>query len=240
MRYLCALLLLAPTCAQAQTEAALKTYFEGKKAVLKLDMPGSNEGIEVDPKAQPMLNFKRYKSKLLQLGPSMRRGDPFTFTEVRVNEKSVEFQLRGADYGVLGDDTRPTPSTIAIPKERQAYGRHVLGNGRFTLWYPDKSLKITIPEPGDLRQILSEYVEFGGGSTGLRPQISPAPSGVGLKLKKGMNEGEVVRLLGAPRQSRESLEGDLKVVTNTFFTEQESIEVDFVKGSVVNFRIRPR
>jgi hypothetical protein len=203
-------------------------------------MPGSSEGVELYPKAEPVFNSKRYKSKLLQLGPSMRRGDPFTFTEVRVTEKSIEFQLRGADYGILSDVSRPTPSTIAIPEERQASGRHVLGNGRFTLWYSDKSLKITIPEPAELEGILSEYVEFGGRSLGQRVQISPRSSELVSKLKKGMNEGEVVRLLGAPRQSREHQEGDLNVVTNTFFSEQESIEVDFVKGSVVNYRIRPR
>jgi len=238
MRYLPALLVLCATAIQAQTEAALKAYFEGKKAVLKLDMPGSAEGVELYPKAQPVFNSKRYKSKLLQLGSSMRQGDSFTFTAVRVTEKSIELQLRGGNYGILGDDTGSTPFTIAVPKEKQGFGRHVLGNGRFTIWYPDKSLKTAIPEPLELRRILSDYVEFGESSTG--PVISPVRSDIGSKLKRGMTESDVVRLLGAPRQSREQQEGDLKVVTNTFFTEQESIEVDFVKGSVVNYRIRPR
>jgi hypothetical protein len=234
-----ALLLLTAACVQAQTEAALKMYFEGRKAELKIDMPGSVEGVELYPKAQPVFNPKRYKSKLLQLGSSMRRGDSFTFTEVRVTEKNIEFQLRGADYGIVQDGARPTPSTIAIPRERQSFGRHVLGNGRFTLWYPDKSLKTTIPEPTELERILSDYVEFSGRSIG-HIQISPRPSEAASKLKKGMTESDVLRLLGAPRQSREHQEGELTVVTNTFFSEDESIEVDFVKGSVVNYRIRPR
>jgi hypothetical protein len=237
MRYLFALLLLGSTYLHAQTEAALKMYFEDKRAVLKLDMPGSVEGLELYPKVQPVLNMKRYRSKLLQLGWSMRRGESFTFTAVRVSEKSIEFQVQGGNYGILGDDTSVTPFTIAEPKEKQGPGRHVLGNGRFTLWYPDKSLKTTIPEPAELQRILGEYVEFGGGSPGPR---AAARSEIGSKLKVGMNEGEVVHLLGIPRQSRDHQEGDVKVITNTFFSEQESIEVDFVKGSVVNFRIRPR
>jgi hypothetical protein len=239
MRYFCALLLLTATSLQAQTEAALKTYFEGKKATLKLDMPGSIAGVEVYPKAQPMVNPKRYQARVLQFGPSMRRGDFFTFTAVRITEKSIEFQLQGGDYGILGDDTTASPLTTKIPKEPHASGRHVLGNGRFTLWYPDKSLKTTIPEPLELQRVLSEYVDFGGGSSGSRPQIA-APSEIAFKLKKGMTESDVLRLLGAPRQSRVHQEGDLKIVTNTFFSADESIEVDFVNNSVVNYRIRPR
>lgn len=239
MRYFCALLLLTATYLQAQTEAALKTYFEGKKATLKLDMPGSKEGVEVYPKTQPMLNPKRYQSHLLQFGPSMRSGDFFTFTAVRVTEKSIDVQLQGGDYGILGDDTTSSPLTTKIPKEPHASDRHVLGNGRFTLWYPDKSLKTVIPGPADLQRILSEYVDFGQGSSGTRPQVSP-PSEIGTKLKKGMTESDVLRLLGVPRQSRQHQEGDAKVVTNTFLSDRETIEVDFVNNSVVNYRIRPR
>jgi hypothetical protein len=239
MRYLSALLLLTATYLQAQTEAALKAYFEGKKATLKLDMPGSKEGVEVYPKTQPMVNPKHYQSSLLHYGPSMRTGDSFTFTALRVNEKSIEFQLQGGDYGILGDDTSSSPLTTKIPKEPHASTRHVLGNGRFTLWYPDKSLRTTIPEPVELQRVLGEYVDFGQGSSGTRPQIS-APSQIGTKLKKGMTEIEVLRLLGTPRQSREHQEGDLKIVTNTFLSAQESIEVDFVNNTVVNYRIRPR
>ena len=239
MRYLCALLLFTATYVQAQTEGALKTYFEGKQGILKQDMPGSKEGMEVYPKAQPTVNPKHYQSSLLHYGPSMRRGDSFTFTAVHVNEKSVEFQLRGGDYNILGDDTSSTPLTTKAPKEPHETGRHVLGNGRFTIWYPDKSLKTVIPEPVDLQRILSEYVDFGQGSLGTRPQLQ-APSQIALKLKKGMTESDVLRLLGAPRQSREYVEGGVKIVTNTFISGQESIEVDFVNNSVVNYRIHPR
>src|SRR5579872_45002 len=124
MRYFCVLLLLTAACAQAQSEAALKSYFEGKRAILKLDMPASKEGIEIYPQARQAMNPKRYQSRLAQFGPSMQKGDSFTITSVRVNEKSIELDLQGGDYGILSDD-RPSPYATSFPKEPQA-SRHVL------------------------------------------------------------------------------------------------------------------
>ena len=241
MRYLPVLCLLtAAVGAAAQTEAALKTYFEAKQVVIKLDLPAGKDGLDVYPKAQPMVDLKRYSTHLRQYGPALRRGESATVTAVRVKEKTIEFQLAGVGYGILGDDTKSTPLSIAIPKREQNAQLHSLGTALIHVWYPDKSLKAAIPAPEELSQILSEFVDFGRGSPGPRPQVSPARSDISAKLKKGMTEGQVLNLLGAPRQSREHMEGTVKVITNTFQSAQESIEVDFVKNAVVDYRIRPR
>jgi hypothetical protein len=239
MRYSLGLFLLALVTAQAQSEAALKTFFEGKRALVKLDLPAGKDGLDIYPKAQPMVDPKRYSTRLSRNGPALLKGDSATITAVRVKEKSIEFQLSGGRFGILSDDASATPLSIPIPKDAH-FPQHSLGNAFLNIWYPDKSLKLRIPPPEELSGILSEYVDFGRGSPGVSPPATSIRSDVSTKLKNGMTEGQVVNILGTPRQSREHMEGDQKVVTNTFQTAQESVEVDFVKNVVVNYRIRPR
>jgi hypothetical protein len=240
MRCIFTLCLLAAATARAQTEFALNAYFEGKSVVLKLDVPAGKDGLEVYPKAEPKLDFKRYLTHLHQFGPSLLKGDSATISAVRVKDKSIEIQLAGRGYGILSDDTSSTPFSSAIPKPPQAPLTHALGNARFTIWYPDKSLKVTVPRPEELLQILSEYVDFGTGVRGPRTQVSPVQPDVSNKLKRGMTQSQVLDILGVPRRSQEHMEGDVVVVTNTFQSVQNSIEVDFVKNLVVAFRVRPR
>lgn len=140
----------------------------------------------------------------------------------------------------MSDDTASTPHSLSVPKDLRPPQSHSLGNAFLNVWYPDKSLNTTIPAPEELLQILGAYIDFGRGSPSRNLQLSATPSVAATKLKKGMTPGQVLNLLGAPRQSREHLEEGVKVVTNTFQSAQESIEVDFVKNAVVDFRIRPR
>jgi hypothetical protein len=240
MRYLGVLCVLTVVGAQAQTEAALNTFFEGKKVLPKLDLPAGRDGFDLFPKAQPMVDFKRYRTRLSRNGPALLKGDLATIAAVHVKEKSIEFQLTGGAYGILSDDTSTTPHSLNIPKDAPIPQSHSLGNALLNIWYPDKSLKVAIPAPEELVRILSEYIEFGSGSPSPSPQVPSTPSVTSAKLKKGMTEGQVLNLFGAPRGSREHVEGNLKVVTNTFQSAQEFIEVDFVKNVVVDFRIRPR
>jgi hypothetical protein len=239
MRYFAVLCFLTAVGAQAQTEAALKAFFEGKKVLPKQDLPAGKEGMDIYPKAQPMVDAKRYSTRLSRNGPSLLKGDSATISVVHVKEKLIEFQLSGSAYGILSDDTSSSPLSI-IPKDSPIKQQHSLGNALINIWYPDKSLKTSIPSPEEIQRILTEYVEFGRGTSGQSPQISSTRSGASAKLKTGMTEGQVVNLLGIPRQSRQHMEGKEKVLTNTFQTAQESIEVDFIKTVVVNFRIRPR
>jgi hypothetical protein len=238
MRYIGLFCLLTAVIGQAQTEAALKTFFEGKKVLLKLDLPAGKDGVDVNPKAQPMVDLKRYSTRLRQYGPALHKGDSATITLVSVKEKSIEFQLAGAGYGILSDDTSATPLSLVIPKNPQASPGHLLGTALIHLQYRDNSLKAGIPTAEELLPVLSEVVDFGGGqkvSTSRSDLSAPMKKAT---LKKGMTEGQVLRLFGAPRQSREHVEGNAKVVTNTFLSAGESIEVDFVKNVVVDYRIR--
>ena len=113
---------------------------------------------------------------------------------------------------------------------------------RFTILVPGPSpSRRRFRTPRISSAFLSEYVDFGGNSVTSSRSPGPSPSLVLFtKLKKGMTESQVLRILGAPHQSREHQEGDLDIVTNTFPSEDESIEVDFVKGKVVDYRVRQR
>jgi hypothetical protein len=195
--------------------------------------------MDIYPKSQPMVDAKHYHTRLGKNGPSLLKGDSATIRAVHVKEKLIEFQLSGSAYGILSDDTSSSPLSI-IPKDSPIKQNHSLGNALINVWYPDKSLKTSVPNPEEIQRILSDYLEFGRGLPGSSPQLSSARSAASAKLKTGMTEGQVVNLLGIPRQSKQHMEGNDKVITNTFQTAEESIEVDFVKTVVVNFRIRPR
>ena len=58
--------------ALAQTEAALKSYFEGKMVRLRLDMPATQEGIDIYPDAQRPLDLGAYSNRLKSYGVSFR------------------------------------------------------------------------------------------------------------------------------------------------------------------------
>jgi hypothetical protein len=234
MRYFGVLCVLTAVSAQAQTEVALKAFFEGKKVSIKLDLPAGKDGMDINPRSQPIVDFKRYSNRLKSNGPALLKGDSATLSAVHVNEKSIQFQISGGVYGSLSDDI---PHSISVPETPKQYSR---GNARINLWYQDNSLKTTIPAPEELLQILGEYLDFGRGEPRPSSQVSSMRSDSSAKLKKGMTEGQVLNLFGAPRQSRVHEEGKLKVVTNTFQSVGESIEVDFVKNVVIGFRIRPR
>ena len=53
----CLMALAAP--AFAQNEDALRTFFEGKRVTVKIDMPGTSDGIDVRPDTTRAIDYKR-------------------------------------------------------------------------------------------------------------------------------------------------------------------------------------
>jgi hypothetical protein len=106
-RLLLPVCLVALSCAPAyaQSEPELKDFFEGKSVVVKLDMPATQEGIDVFPDARRALDFAQYSARLKAAGIAIRKGESVLVTKVRVKEKLIEFQLAGGGYGTFGDDT---------------------------------------------------------------------------------------------------------------------------------------
>src|SRR5882757_8294396 len=97
------LLLALATPAAAQNEAVLKSYFEGKRITVRLDMPGDADGVDVHADARVAVDYGKYKDKLKRYGTAIRAGETVVVTKVK--KDLIEFQLGGGGFGTFGDDT---------------------------------------------------------------------------------------------------------------------------------------
>jgi hypothetical protein len=102
---------LACTPAQAQTESELRDFFEGKSVIVKLDMPATQEGIDVFPDARRAIDFAQYSARVKATGVAIRNGESVLVTKVHLKDKLIEFQLAGGGYGTFGDDT----GSVSVP-----------------------------------------------------------------------------------------------------------------------------
>lgn len=114
----CVLALVAAPAA-AQSEADLRDAFEGKSVRVKIDMPATQEGIDVFPDARRPLDFAQYSARLKSYGIALRNGDSVMVTKVRLKEKAIEFQLGGGGYGTFGDDTGSVSTPTASKTQRE-------------------------------------------------------------------------------------------------------------------------
>jgi hypothetical protein len=118
MRTSLALLILALTAQPAlgQSEDELRRFFEGKRVVVKLEMPGAEEGVDVFPGASRPIDFPRHASRLKQFGTAIRPGEEVLVSKVRLKGDHIEFQLGGGGYGTFGDDVSPGVHVPAATK----------------------------------------------------------------------------------------------------------------------------
>ena len=103
----------------AQSEPALREYFEGKTVTVKQAMPGTEEGVDIYPGTEKPLDYPRYAGRLKEHGTALRSGQSALVTKVKVKSKHIEFQLDGGGYGTMGDETSTNISTGATPKTRR-------------------------------------------------------------------------------------------------------------------------
>jgi hypothetical protein len=122
-RLLLPVCLVAVSCAPvyAQSEPELRDFFEGKSVVVKLDMPATQEGIDVFPDARRAIDFAIYSARVKTTGVAIRSGESVLVTKIRVKDKLIEFQLAGGGYGTFGDDTGSvyTPSVSKSNREKE-------------------------------------------------------------------------------------------------------------------------
>jgi hypothetical protein len=112
------LVLLAAPLA-AQTEADLKRYFEGKRVTLKIDMPGTEQGVDIYPGTERPLDYPRYASRLKDHGTAIQAGEDAMITKIRVKSSHIEFQLDGGGYGTMGDETSSSVHVASTPKSNR-------------------------------------------------------------------------------------------------------------------------
>src|SRR5262249_11714701 len=102
--------------AGAQNEGALKAFFEGKRVTLRIDMPGTSDGVDVQADARESIDYSRYRDNLKRYGTAVHAGDSITVTLVKVKKDLIEFQLGGGGYGTFGDDTSTSVYIPDAPK----------------------------------------------------------------------------------------------------------------------------
>jgi hypothetical protein len=116
---LATLAMISASAAGQGGAAAIQSYFTGKQVVVKIDMPGSQKGVDLRfNKATPM-DWKEYGSRVKQFGVAIHQGDVARVTAVVVKNDMIEFQLDGGGFGTFGDDT--TTTVTAKPVEKSDY-----------------------------------------------------------------------------------------------------------------------
>jgi hypothetical protein len=103
----------------AQTEAALRDAFEGQMVTVKLDMPGTEDGIDVYPGGDRPIDYPKVARRLKQNGTAIRAGQSIMVTKVKVKSKHIEFQLAGGGYGTFGDDAGTSASVGSTSKSKR-------------------------------------------------------------------------------------------------------------------------
>ena len=103
-------ILLLAVPAAAQNEATLRGFFEGKRVTLKIDMPGTSDGVDVRADLKRALDFQRHGDRLKTYGIAIHTGETATVTLVKIKKDLIEFQLNGGGFGTFGDDTSTSVS----------------------------------------------------------------------------------------------------------------------------------
>lgn len=107
----------APVLGQSQAE--LERFFEGKMAVVKIDMPASKDGVDVHPERAQPINYSKYGKRLKQHGTALRPGDRVMITKLKLKERHIELQLGGGGYGTFGDESGYVAANYEPPSERE-------------------------------------------------------------------------------------------------------------------------
>jgi hypothetical protein len=105
--------------AAAQNESALKSYFEGKRVTVRLDMPGSADGVDVHPDAGRAVDFKRYNTDLKRYGTAIRAGDTVAITLLKMKKDLIELHLAGGGFGTFGDDASTSANIPLVEKSQR-------------------------------------------------------------------------------------------------------------------------
>lgn len=110
------LLMALAAPAAAQSEAELKSAFEGRRVTLRIDLPGDSGGVDVHADAKRAIDFNKYKDALKRYGTAIHVGEAVVVTLVKVKKDLIEFQLGGGGFGTFGDDTS-TSANLRVPEK---------------------------------------------------------------------------------------------------------------------------
>jgi hypothetical protein len=100
--------LMVATPAAAQTEERIRSVFEGRRVTVKIDMPATSSGVDLEVEAPRPMDYKQYGDRIRSTGVAIRAGDSTVVTLVKVKKDLIEFQLGGGGYSAGG-------SSVYIP-----------------------------------------------------------------------------------------------------------------------------
>jgi hypothetical protein len=100
----CAVMVSDGRGAAAQNPDSLAVFFEGKQVVVKMEMPGTQKGVDIYPGRPQPLDAKSYGDRMKEFGVSLQNGDRVMVTKVKVSKDNVEFQLGGGGFGTAMDN----------------------------------------------------------------------------------------------------------------------------------------
>jgi hypothetical protein len=101
--------------AAAQTDP-LTSYFLGKEVLVKIDMPGSQQGIDLRFNQDNPMNWKEYSGRLKKYGVAIPKGTTSRITGFVVKNDRIEFQLDGGGFGTFFDDSSTTVAAKTVDK----------------------------------------------------------------------------------------------------------------------------
>jgi hypothetical protein len=109
-------LTLASVPGRCQDTAAIQSFFSGKQVVIKIDMPGSQKGVDLRFNKPSPMDWKEYGGRCKQFGVAIRQGDVARVTSIVFKKDMMEFQLDGGGFGTAGDDTNTTVVAKVVDK----------------------------------------------------------------------------------------------------------------------------
>jgi hypothetical protein len=235
------------TLLAAQDEARLRHALEGKRVTAKMDMPATQEGVDVFPGSSRPIDFPKLSGRLKKNGVAIKDGESAMVTKVKVKDDLIEIQLGGGGYGTSGDvlsglftnqgADSGTAQQAKIANERVAR----LGAGsRFNLRYPN-GVSADDLTPEAVMRALGEYAAFSG--LAVVPAVSPpaaAPATAGgaaaNEVRKGLSAEDVQKILGAPVSS--STSGQVTTSVYRAASGSGTVEVDYFNSVAVDVRQR--
>jgi hypothetical protein len=110
-------LLAQPADAQAPAETALRQALEGRRVTVKIDLPGSSDGVDV--RTDGPFDARQYGDRLKKFGTSIRAGEGALVTRVKLKGDLIEFQLDGGGFGTAGDDYPPAVNMPFVEKSNR-------------------------------------------------------------------------------------------------------------------------
>ena len=116
-------LTVLPRPLPAQSAADVQNYFQGKQVQLKIDMPGTQQGVDLRFDRGAPMDWKQYSSRLKKFGVAIPKDARSTVTLINVKKDMIEFQLDGGGFGTFGDDANTT--VTAKPVEKSNYEKQL-------------------------------------------------------------------------------------------------------------------